>query len=332
MPTNKEALIRYRVINRTLRDFTYVTRDKLIRVCEEALDKSPISKRTILQDLHDMREDDRLGYHAPIKFDTYKQSYFYEDPDYSIDNIPLNDEEVRALTFTATMLEQFRHVGIFGTFSGAVQKILEVLNVQRLSDDQSLFPFIEFEQSPDAPGSGYVEPLLLAIRNKQVVKFRYQRYDADTSRSHTVHPYLLKQYRNRWYLIGWLEGLEKVMTYGLDRITELPKVLDKPYHDIGFDTRAYYRSVVGITAPQAKPVKVVLKFTLTQAWYVISQPIHPSQTVAMKKDHALITLNVIPTYELIMMIMSWGADVEVVKPANLRDEIRERHLEAAGNK
>ena len=90
MPKNKEALIRYRVINRSLKDFQYVTKEKMIQACEDTLDIHPIGERTIDGDIHDMRFDNGLGYFAPIKYDRTKRAYYYEDPDYSIDNIPLN--------------------------------------------------------------------------------------------------------------------------------------------------------------------------------------------------------------------------------------------------
>jgi predicted DNA-binding transcriptional regulator YafY len=94
MPTNKEALIRYRVINRCLKDFKYATREKMIQACEDVLSIRPISSRTIYQDIRDMKEDERLGYFAPIKLDRTRMSYYYDDPDYSIDNIPLNEEDL----------------------------------------------------------------------------------------------------------------------------------------------------------------------------------------------------------------------------------------------
>jgi len=141
MPTNKEALIRYRVINRCIKDFTYATKERLIRSCEEALDKSSVSDRTLYKDIQDMKDDDRLGYRAPIKRHPDK-GYYYEDPEYSIDNIPLNEEEVKALSFAATMLDQFRNVSIFSTFTGAVQKVVEAVNIRRISKEEDLLPFI----------------------------------------------------------------------------------------------------------------------------------------------------------------------------------------------
>jgi len=327
MPTNKEALVRYRVINRCLKDFRYANLDKLIKSCENVLSVSPISPRTLYQDIRDMKQDERLGYYAPIKLDRYKRAYYYEDPDYSIDNIPLNDEEVQALSFAAAMLDQYSNVGIFSTFTGAVQKVVETMNIKRLSADEDLLTFIEFEQSPVSLGQQFIQPIIMAIKDKKVIKFKYQRFEVEIPYTHRVHPYLLKQYHNRWYLIGWHNELEEIYTYCLDRFVSTPVPLDLPYHKSGFNTREYYKSVIGIIAPTSKPVKVVLKFTKFQAWYVITQPIHSSQKVKMKKDHALVELKVVPTYELRMLILGWGPDVEVLQPKSLREEIIELHQE-----
>ena len=324
MPTNKEALIRYRVINRCIKDFKYASLDRLINSCEDALDISHISKRTIYQDIRDMKEDSRLGYMAPIKRDPNK-GYYYDDPDYSIDNIPLNEEEVKALSFAATMLDQFSNTDLFSTFTGAVQKIVDTMNIKRMSDEEDLLSFIEFEQSPVSLGHQFIDPVILAIKEKHVISFSYQRFVEKRPHNHTVHPYLLKQYHNRWYLIGWNHDKRKIFTYSLDRFSGAPKEVDLPYYDIGFNPREFYKSVIGIVMPFEQPQKVVLKFSKEQAWYVITQPIHSSQNVEMKDDHAVVNLEVVPTYELIMLIMGWGPEVEVLKPASLRKEIMELH-------
>ena len=330
MPANKYALIRYRVINRCLKDFQFATMDKLIQVCEDALSMSPISERTIYQDLKDMREDDQLGYNAPIKLNR-DRGYYYDDPDYSIDNIPLKEEEVKALSFAATMLDQYRNIGIFSTFTGAVQKVVEAVNIKRLSTEDDLLPFIEFEHSPVSLGQQYIEPIILAIKNKKVIRFKYQRFVADKVLSHDIHPYLLKQYHSRWYLIGLHDYHKDIATYCLDRFISDPELIDIPYEDRGFNTREYFKSVIGIITSSEKPQKVVLKLTQRQAWYVITQPIHSSQKVTEKKDHFIVELNVIPTYELTMLIMGWGPEAEVIKPTSLRSRIFELHKKCTDN-
>ena len=332
MPTNKHALIRYRVINRCLKDFTYTTKEKLAEACSEALSKQ-VSPRTILQDIKDMKESDHLEYKAPIVLEKGR-GYHYEDPEYSIDNMPLNEDEVTALTFTSTLLNQFRNVQILSKSSDAVQKIVDIMNVLRIADEKNIFPFVEFEQSFSDGGSMYLETIIKAIRDKKVILLKYKSFKTKNQKVHVhfIHPYHLKQYKGRWYVIGMDQKYQtETRTFSLDRIVEMPEVTDQEYIDIGFDPREHYKSVIGIVSPgqNENPVDVVLKFSEDQARYVITQPIHHSQKVKVKNDHVIIELHIVPTYELTMLIMSWGWEVQVLEPQGLRELIRHRLQESA---
>ena len=79
MPENKEALIRYRVINKCLLDRTFVTRRELREACEKALDICLTVERTIDGDINATRNDDRLGYHAPILMGISRGVFYSED-------------------------------------------------------------------------------------------------------------------------------------------------------------------------------------------------------------------------------------------------------------
>jgi len=323
MPLNKEALIRYRVINRCLVDSKYVSKARLIRACEEALDIAPIGERTIDQDIHDMREDTRLGFHAPIKHSREKNGYYYEDPDYSIDKIPLNEEELEALSFASTMLEQYKHIDLFTTFTGAVQKIVDAVNIRRMLKTEPSSPFIQFESVPEMKGSEYLMEIIEAIRDKRVLEIRHKRFDSEKAYLHIVHPYLLKEYRNRWYLIGLNDDIEQIRTYGLDRIQEISENREIEFFDAGFDPAEYFKSAIGIIAPETSPQEVLLKFTKDQGQYVITQPIHESQEIVEETDtHVIISLHIIPTFELVSLILGWGAEVEVMEPKGLRERIK----------
>ena len=322
MPLNKEALIRYRVINRCLVDQRYVSKAKLIRACEEALDIAPLGERTIDQDLHDMREDTRLGFFAPIRYSREKNGYYYEDPDYSIDNIPLNEEELDALYFASTMLEQYKHIDLFTTFTGAVQKIVDAVNIGRMLKAETSYPYIQFESVPEMKGSEYLMEIIEAIRDKKVLDIRHKRFDSEKAYLHIVHPYLLKEYRNRWYLIGLNDDIEQIRTYGLDRIQEITVNREIEFFDAGFDPAEYFKSAIGIIAPETKPQEVVLKFAKDQGQYVITQPIHESQEIVEETDsHVVISLHIIPTFELVSMILGWGAEVEVMEPEFLKERM-----------
>lgn len=325
MPLNKEALIRYRVINRCLVDFKYVSKARLTRACEEALDIAPIGERTIDQDIHDMRHDRGLGFYAPINFSREHNGYYYGDPSYSIDSIPLNEEELEALSFASTMLEQYRHIDLFSTFTGAVQKIVEAVNIRRMLKSESSYSFVQFESVPEMKGNELLKPVIEAIRDRTVLEILHQRFDSDKAYRHIVHPYLLKEYRNRWYLIGLNDDLQEIRTYGLDRILEIKEVHQVEFRETGFNPERYFRSAIGIIAPETDPQRIVLRFTREQGMYVITQPIHESQEIVEEDEEQItISLFIIPTYELISMILGWGENVEVMEPESLRERVKER--------
>ena len=119
MPVNRNALIRYKTIDNCLRRRQRKwTLEDLIDACSEALyeyegiDKG-ISKRTVQMDIQMMRSD-KLGYNAPIE--VYENKYYrYSDPDYSITNSPLTEDDMKLMGETVEMLRQF---GGFSAFAG----------------------------------------------------------------------------------------------------------------------------------------------------------------------------------------------------------------------
>ena len=322
MPTNKEALIRYRVINRCLIDHKIVSKEKLIAACEDALDIYPIGKRTIDGDINAMRYDDRLGYHAPIKYDRFEGGYYYEDPDYSIDNFPINNDELQTLKFAASLLNQFKNVEIFRKFSGTVQKIIDAVNIRRFQQEEAELNFIDFEKVPFVKGSEYLETLIKAVKDKKVLTIIHRSFDSAEEHQYNIHPYLLKEYRNRWYLVGLNDHNKEIRTYGFDRIISINTNPDIAYIKSDFEPERYFKNTLGIIASPEEPPVIVLSFTKLQAQYLIAQPLHERQLIIEEdEEKVIISLKVHPTYELKSMILGWGRDVEVIEPKALRKEI-----------
>ena len=324
MPKNKEALIRYRVINRCLKDYGYVTKEKLIHTCEKTLDIYPISERTIDGDIHAMRFDNGLGYYAPITYDRDRKSYYYKDQDYSIDNIPLNDEEIQSLTFAATLLDQFKGVEIFNKFIGSVQKIIDAVNIHRASEESGILDFIDFEKVPFVKGSEYLDTLIKAIRQKKVIHITYRAFHSEKDHHHDIHPYLLKEYRNRWYLIGFHDYFREIRTYGFDRIVKIEDKPEKEYVDSNFSPEQYFKNSIGIFSSVEDPPEIILQFNKETAQYIITQPIHESQKILEETDDFVtFWFKVHPTVELIQVILGWGNEVKVIKPLDLKNNIIE---------
>ena len=118
MPANKYALLRYRIIDKCIRNKyrPYPSKEDLRQACEDALYNSldeRISDSTIEKDLFAMRNEEGLGYMAPIKYSRELNGYFYTDPEYSINDIPLNEEDIDAIKFAALTLSQFKSISVF---------------------------------------------------------------------------------------------------------------------------------------------------------------------------------------------------------------------------
>jgi predicted DNA-binding transcriptional regulator YafY len=329
MPSNKLAALRYRVIDRQLIERKYPTLNDLASACEEELEVGPIAERTISKDIEDMRHDKRLGFHAPIEYDRDRRGYKYEDPKYSINRFPLNREELKSMAFVANLLDQFKDIELFGTYQGAVEKVVNAIRVGRLKLEYPKFNFIGFETVPQIGGSKFLSTLIESISQKLVVEIQYQRYVRDKPIRHFIHPYYLKEYRNRWYLIGWHDKWKDIRTFALDRMISVEERTDKHYLEGYFDPEEYFENSVGIIARLGAPLKVRLRFTKVQGDYILTLPIHKSQVVEKQTKHyTTIGLTVGISYELISTIVSWGDQVKVLEPKALKDEIKEIHRKA----
>lgn len=323
MPKNKQSLIRYRVINRCLQDGRRVSLKELKSACERALDIYPLGERTIEEDIRAMRKDSALGYNAPIRIDRTEGVYYYEDPDYSIDQIPLKDEELDSILFAAKLLSQYEHIPIFNTFKESVQKLVDAVNVYRLTNEDADRIFIEFERSEATKGTEFIEPLIGAIKNKTVIRLIYKSFTAKNSTKHVIHPYHLKEYRNRWFLIGYHEKFKDIRTYGLDRILKIEYEETIRFIDVGFNATEYYKNVIGVSILSGEPIEIKLAFSKVQAEYVISQPIHSSQEFLIQKGNSKIfKFNLVPNYEFYSQILSWGKEVKVLQPKVIQNQIR----------
>lgn len=331
MPTNKNALLRYRILDRCFSDFSrkYEIDDLLDEVNEVLYDiaNTTVGLRQIRQDIRFMR--DRVSYNAPIK--TYKlvgkrQYYRYTDKDYSIFNNEMSVEEVNNLRSTIEMLGKYR--GIAG--NAWLEEVISNLEY-RFGIKSNKENVVSFEQNENLKGIEYLSELIDSAVNHQPLQISYRSYKGK-ERMVVVHPYHLKQYNNRWFLFG-LEDNEKYGNYitnmALDRIVSFTHPADVafiPNDDIDFSTR--FNDVVGVTIPDDHPQteRVVLKFDEKRFPYIASKPLHSSQHVISEEEHTLY-INVRPNKELEATIFSFGNQVEVLEPEWLRQQIAEKIAE-----
>lgn len=318
---NRNAFIRYRVINSCFKNRGSATLKELKEACEDALDIHPLGRRTIEGDIYDMRYDDQLKFNAPIIYDRREMAYRYEDDDYSIDGVPLDIEELHAIKFAASILKQYQQISYLEEFQGAVQKIVDTINVHRMQEDYEL-NFIDFEKAPLVRGAEYLETLIECIREKNVIRITYRKFISDEPNEYVLHPHLLREYRNRWYLIAYHDNDQEFKIFGFERIQRIDKLEGRIYLKKAIDFESFFRNSVGITKLDEEPLKIVVAFSEQQARYLATQPIHDSQALLGEVDGRLhFQFTIVPTFEFTAMLLGWGSEVEVISPKGYREKI-----------
>lgn len=270
-----------------------------------------------------MRELPEPGYYAPIAYDRLNRGYYYTENGYTISNIMLKNADIDAIEFAARILRQFRGFSIVGRYAEAIDRILDVVDVRRLLSQQEFEEYVQFETPVYVEGSGFIEQVIGAIKEKQVLKMEHQPFSRKVPVVRIVHPYLLKEYRNRWYVVGLDNESGEIRTFGLDRIKTL-ETTSTPFRQSPFIARNYFRNTIGMIAPQGEPPLIVLEFRKYQAQYLLTQPIHLSQKVIRETDQVVVfSFEVHPTYEFISFILGYGKDVAVISPESLQKTIKE---------
>lgn len=332
MPSNKDAFVRYRAINRCLIDRKYATLDQLIAYCEDATGIVPLSKRTLQKDLEDMRLDSGLGFFAPIEFDRARKGYHYTESNYSIDQIPLQKEEVQALKNSLNLLLEYKGSEIFSQVEEAIEKLVSKVKIGMMQQEQRLDAFMEPERGHADAGLQHLGTCVEAIRNRTVIEIDYRRFNKDEGKVHRVHPCYLREYRNRWYLIGWHQKHQAFSTFALDRIGTISFDYATDYEPPPFDPSHYFKHVIGMSTPDREPETVVLKIASPQLPFLLSQPIHPSLTLIEEiEGWGLVQLVVIVNFELKNFILGLGSDAEVISPLWLRSEMKNILTAASAN-
>lgn len=323
MPGNKFAVIRYRVIDNLLNNKfkKFPGLESISKACGEIL-YTEIATRTVREDIRAMKDDEGLGYFAPIKYSKAEKGYYYTDPNYSINKIPLSSADLDAVDYAAKLLSQFAGSVNFKNYAGAIDRLIDSLSVNKKSSNPTGFPFILFDKATYFKGGELLEQLVDIVKDHVVIKLNYSRFDSTESQVYTLHPYCLKEYKNRWYIIGYIEERDDIRTFGLDRIIQFEKLETKFRLEKGFDPEIYFKYSFGITVGSGIPEPILMEFFYPQANYIKTQYLHETQKIISEnKNGVLIQLDVIPSFELKSMILSYGDQVKVISPKWLKDEI-----------
>lgn len=330
MPVTKNQLLRIRVIDRVLRNkfrTAPATKDFLRQQCIEELfgidsgrSGNEISLFTIDKDLRLMRDE----YDAPIAYDRASKEYYYEDPNYSLDGLGIGSREIVALESAAQLLSGFADNPLLRQFAPAITRLRERLSLQK-KHEQDEEHYIEFEVTPNYEGWSYIDQIYNAIKECWVIEFDYFYFDRESTRAVQLHPYLLKESQQRWYVVGWSPEREALRLYGLERIRSLQSGNDRfpPSDRKSFDAGDYFKHTYGIyTIPDSAPSRVEVQLDRRDLLYAKTKPWHASQEILSEDEYGgqlAWTVHVSPDFK--MQLLSLGDKVEVLKPEWLRNEI-----------
>ncbi len=321
MPLNREAYTRYRLIDARLRRKPHPHLEELIEYVSEKFDK-PVSRRTLQLDLQEMRYNQALNFNAPIVYDKKEKCYYYSDENYSINNLPVSADELHGLDFAISILNQFKHLPAIREFEDAIIKIAGTVQVNKEARGES--DHIQLDKPFIIKGIEFVEPILKAISERRVIKFTYQKHGSDTTTQNLLEPYIIRESKNFWYVIG--NGISKkehkILTFALDRIVDL-QLTAHTFSDDKIDRKNFYKNVLGVTIAEGKPEKVLLSFSPVQGRYIKTLPIHHSQQIVNESKAELrVSLELVVNTELKMQLLSYGANVKVLQPKNLAEEMK----------
>lgn len=318
MSSNKNALIRYKTIDNCLRNRTKLwTLEDLIDACSDALYEYEgkydlVSKRTVQLDIQNMRSE-KLGYNAPIEV-FQKKFYKYSEPDFSIKNIPVNENDIKVMNDAVQILKQFKDFSIFKEMNGVIQKLEDSVYASKQK------AIIHLDKNERLKGLEFIDTLYDAILNKNVLKIEYKSFRARETNYYIIHPQLLKEYNNRWFLIAWEEMT--YLTLALDRVISIEKI-NAEYIDKNIDGDHFFKEVIGVTVSQRnRPMNVIFWIDKNNAPYVKTKPFHHTQEIIEElEDGTVFKISVQINFELERVILGFGESIKIIQPTKLRKRI-----------
>ena len=326
MSINKNALLRYQVLDRCFRNpgRKYFWQDLLEEINKALVEYngpgSGIKRRQLFEDIKFMESDQ--GWAVPLerKKEGRRVYYRYADNDFSISNQPLNENEVNQIEAAISVLSRFSGAPQFE----AVQEMIPVLQ-DRLGLKGTSREVISLESNIDLKGIERLSTFYDAIVNEQVLEVEYKDFKSEESSPIIFHPYYLKQYNNRWFVFGLNEELDiPTWNLALDRVEKITHTRNE-YRQSEIDWQDHFYDIVGVTKiPNREIQEIVLEFSEKSAPYVKTKPLHPSQKTEEKDDKLIVKIKVIPNYELESLILSFGENVRVLGPDELQCKLQSR--------
>ena len=283
----------------------------------ESVGDIPISERTLKYDIAFLESSEDAPIHRPAKGD--RRIYYTKQ--FSFRSGIIDADAIDVLKAAVTILRKATNIRLTKEVDGIIARLENKIQTNVLNNNI----LIAFEEHTEAKGMEHFDEIFSAIREKSTIKLTYQPF-GQGERMWIVHPYMLKEYRNRWFLIGRVNSNNYLNNIRLDSIKgKIRNSSEEFIQNNLFNPETYFNDVIGVTIPRDQtPLEIELKVSVASANYVRTKPLHKSQIIKKEyKDGSMvINLKVFNNYELKSTLLSYGSGIKVKKPAELRAEMK----------
>jgi len=291
MPTHNISR-RLQFLIQYLNDFPYTSKDAILDFLEEK--DFQISARTLERDINRIRAD----YGLEIVYDKLKNGYYIDE-----------ENSVKVESF-------FKFLEI--------STLADIFN-QSLKDSNKILDYVDFDDSKNLKGIQNLRGILLAIDQNREIHFVHENYYNKTLKNYTIIPLLLKEYENRWYVIGVPDGLDEFRTFGIDRVHQLKlgKIVKRKTSKLKKQLKQF-DNIIGLDFSSQNPQKISLLIDALHIKYLKALPLHHSQKIHEKTmdGKKQVDYFLIPNYEFKVQILKMGTYASVIQPESLKEEIK----------
>ena len=317
MPVTKNALLRYKILDRCFSGSVRYSIDELLDFVNDELEAQGeygISLRQLRDDIKNMRSI----YDAPIDAKPNwgrKCCYMYAEEGFSIFKSGISDEDYNVLKSTLEMLAKYKvsNVWLEDVITNLECRFDIVPNTEKL---------VFFDENRNLKGLEFLGDIIKHTVAHEAIDVVYRSFHG-REKKHCFHPYCVKQYNGRWFVLGYESVHGRVSNFALDRIRGVKKSDTAFVDNVFFDIEEYFKDIIGVTQPDERSSEILevrLKFDAERFPYVVSKPLHHSQIVVDEQER-IIEIRVKKNKELKQKIFSYMPQVEVLSPLSLRKEI-----------
>jgi len=293
----------------------------------------PVSRRHLEQALECSRatvkrliEEMRLYLNAPIVFDRQLNGYRYAPTQgqmYELPGLWFNASELYALLSMQQLLEQVQPGLLEGHLEPLRRRIQALLDRQPAGGDE-LPKRIRILRAAARQTSPHFALLAGAVAARQRLRIRYYSRIRDQFSERDISPQRLTHYRDNWYLDAWCHLRAALRTFALDAIHDPQPQDDAAIEVSQTEMDRHYASAYGIFAGPSEQT-AVLRFTPERARWVAQEHWHAQQQSRWLPDGSYeLSLPYSHPAELVMDLLKYGPEVEVISPRSLRELVRQR--------